>query len=468
MRGLSAAEAIPVVEALWEAGIRIAEVPLNSPEPFETIGRLLAHFGERMTIGAGTVLDVESVEKLAKLGCRFCISPNTNRDVIDAALRAHMTPIPGFATASEAFAAIAAGARILKAFPVGDEPERLAAIKAVLPGDVRIVAVGGVTPGRFSALQAAGADAFGIGSDLYRPGRAAVDVHARARELVRAWQRSAAARPRLLCNPLAAIGEGPNLGGESEIVWVDPIAPRLLRYDLHGQTWREWRLPAPVWSLAALADGAFAGTGDSAFCRITAATQTVAFGPAVNVGAGCRLNDMTIDRRGGLWAGSMHRGLLGGRGALFHAATPEAPARQVAGGLGVANGMAFSDDQRTLYVVDTLARTLLAYPADVEAGTLGEPTIVTDFLGVPGKPDGIAIAPDGSLWVAMWGSGAIVRVAADGALLESIALPAPHVSSLCFDRRGHAFVTTSRMRLSPHALANAPGSGGLFAIDLST
>ncbi len=282
------------------------------------------------------------------------------------------------------------------------------------PGDVRIVAVGGVTPGRFSALQAAGADAFGIGSDLYRPGRAAVDVHARARELVRAWQRSAAARPRLLCNPLAAIGEAPVLGGESEIVWVDPIAPRLLRYDLHGQTWREWRLPAPVWSLAALADGAFAGTGDSAFCRITAATQTVAFGPAVNVGAGCRLNDMTIDRRGGLWAGSMHRGLLGGRGALFHAATPEAPARQVAGGLGVANGMAFSDDQRTLYVVDTLARTLLAYPADVEAGTLGEPTIVTDFLGVPGKPDGMAIAPDGSLWVAMWGSGAIVRVAADG------------------------------------------------------
>jgi sugar lactone lactonase YvrE len=136
----------------------------------------------------------------------------------------------------------------------------------------------------------------------------------------------------------------------------------------------------------------------------------------------------------------------------------------VAHGLGVANGMAFSADETTLFVIDTLARTLLAYPADVVAGTLGEPKVVTDFLGVPGKPDGMAMARDGHLWVAMWGGHSVVELAANGAVLRTLAVPAPHVGSLCFAPDGRLFITTARARLGEQALAQWPGSGGLFAV----
>ena len=138
-----------------------------------------------------------------------------------------------------------------------------------------------------------------------------------------------------------------------------------------------------------------------------------------------------------------------------------APTR-VASGLGVPNGMKLSADGRTLYVVDTLERTLLAYPVD--SGKLGEPVIVSDFLGLPGKPDGMTLAADGTFWVAMWGGGSVVQLAGDGAFLRKIALPAPHVSSLCFASPKRMLVTTSRMRLSPQALSDHPGSGGLFEI----
>jgi sugar lactone lactonase YvrE len=156
--------------------------------------------------------------------------------------------------------------------------------------------------------------------------------------------------------------------------------------------------------------------------------------------------------------------VLAARGTIFHAPAPDAAPVCVANGLGVPNGMGFSDDGGTLFVIDTLARTLLAYPADCAAGTLGEPVIVTDLMGVPGKPDGMALAPDGSFWVAMWGGGCVVRIDSGGALLREIPIPAPHVSSLCFAGDGTLYVTTSRMRMSPQQLAEHPGSGGLFAI----
>ena len=95
---------------------------------------------------------------------------------------------------------------------------------------------------------------------------------------------------------------------------------------------------------------------------------------------------------------------------------------------------------------------------------MGEPVIVSDFLGLPGKPDGMTLAPDGTFWVAMWGGSCVVQLAGDGAFLRQIALPAPHVSSLCFAGPNRLLVTTSRMRLSPQALLDHPGSGGLFEI----
>jgi len=466
LRGLPTRDAIDVVQALFDAGIRVAEVPLNSPDPFDTIALLVREFGDRMSIGAGTVLTLEDVARLAASGCRLCVSPNTNVEVIRASVQHGMVPLPGYSTPSEAFAAIAAGARMLKAFPAGDVERTLPALRAVLPKDVQVIAVGGVTPMAVPSLFAAGAYGFGIGSDLYRPGRSAAEVGARAREWVDAISRGRRAVPRLLCNPEATIGESPLVCDDGSVLWVDPTAPRMLRWD--GHECRSIPLGEPVWSLGRLQDGALVGNGETHFVHIEPDLATLRSGREIDVGAGCRLNDMTVDSRGGLWAGSMHRGVLGGRGALFHAPAWDAPVRRVAEGLGVANGMAFSQEERTLFVVDTLARTLLAYPADVDAGTLGEPVIVTDFLGIPGKPDGLAIDPQGRLWAAMWGGGCIVRLADNGACVETIPLPAPHVGSLCFDKSGTCYVTTARVRMSSQVLAAQPSAGGLFAIDLAS
>ena len=175
---------------------------------------------------------------------------------------------------------------------------------------------------------------------------------------------------------------------------------------------------------------------------------------------------MAVDGQGGLWAGAMHKGVLATRGAIFHAPAVDAEPVLVAEGLGVPNGMAFPEDGRTLFVIDTLARTLLAWP--VRDHALGEPAIVTDFLGLPGKPDGMTIGADGTFWVAMWGGACVAQIAADGATLQLLDVPAPHVSSLCFADDATLFVTTSRMRLSPKALADYPGSGGLFEIKLGS
>jgi sugar lactone lactonase YvrE len=162
----------------------------------------------------------------------------------------------------------------------------------------------------------------------------------------------------------------------------------------------------------------------------------------------------------------MHRGVLATRGAIFHARSLHDPPTRVASGLGVPNGMKVSADGCTLFVIDTLERTLLAYPAD--RGSLGEPAIVSDFLGLPGKPDGMTLGPDDTFWVAMWGGSCIVQLARDGAFLRRIDVPAPHVSSLCFADADRVIVTTSRMRLSPQALADQPGAGGVFEIRLGS
>lgn len=458
LRGLTTTEAVDVGEALYAAGVRLAEVPLNSPDPFTTIAALVAHFQGRMLIGAGTVLTRAAVERLAATGCAFCVAPNTDPAVIAAAIAHGMVPLPGFASATEAFAALAAGARHLKAFPAHGARPRLAALSAVLPAGTTLIAVGGVSPADIGAYRDAGVQAFGVGTDLYRPGRQADDVGRRARTWMQALHAPPAAVATLAHPAQTMVGESPVIAEDGALYWVDPTVPCLLRWDEVHCT--RVPLPEPVWSLGRSGDR-LVGNGETHFVRLGVDGRLDA-GPEIDVGAGCRLNDMVVDRRGGLWAGSMHRGLLSGRGALFHAAGAEAPARRVADGLGVANGMAFAADQRTLFVIDTLARTLLAYPADIEAGTLGEPRVVTDFLGVPGKPDGMAMAADGHLWVAMWGGHAVVELAPNGALLRSIPVPAAHVGSLVFADDGRLFITTARARLSDAELARSPGAGGLF------
>lgn len=460
LRGLTGDDAIAVVEALYAAGVRLAEVPLNSPDPFPTIAALVAHFEGRMLIGAGTVVNTDAVEQLASIGCVFCVSPNTDPAVIAAAVAKGMIPLPGFVTATEAFAAIAAGARHLKAFPAHGARPQLSALSAVLPAGVTLIAVGGASVGDIGTYREAGVRAFGVGTDLYRPGRAADDVGQRAAAWIQALQAPAAPVATLVHAAQATVGESPLVDADGTLCWVDPTVPCLLRWD--GTACTRVPLTEPVWALGRVGSG-LVGNGETHFLRLVA-DGSITAGPEIDVGAGCRLNDMVVDSLGGLWGGSMHRGLLSGRGALFHAGSVELPAHRVAEGLGVANGMAFSADERTLFVIDTLARTLLAYPADIHAGTLGEPRVVTDFLGVPGKPDGMTMGPDGHLWVAMWGGHAVVELAPNGAVLRSIPVPAAHVGSLAFGDDGRLFITTARARLSESDLARSPGAGGLFVV----
>ncbi len=187
LRGVRPGEVEAIGAALVEAGIRIIEVPLNSPQPFESIARLARTCGELALIGAGTVLDPADVARVAEAGGRLIVSPGTDPDVIAATRAAGLVSAPGFFTPSEAFAAIRAGADALKLFPAeAASPAMVKAQRAVLPGDVPLIVVGGITPPAMGAYRAAGADGFGLGSALYTPGLSAPAVAERARAFVTA------------------------------------------------------------------------------------------------------------------------------------------------------------------------------------------------------------------------------------------------------------------------------------------
>lgn len=189
LRGLTPNDAPAIGEALLEAGFRVIEVPLNSPEPFDSIEKLAALAGERAIVGAGTVLKTEDVRRLKDSGGQIVISPNTNADVIREAKALGLISFPAFYTATEAFAAIDAGADALKLFPAEVAgPKGLKALKAVLPKGLPVFPVGGVEPGNLDAWRAAGADGFGIGSAVFKPGDTPEAVFAKARAFVEAWQ----------------------------------------------------------------------------------------------------------------------------------------------------------------------------------------------------------------------------------------------------------------------------------------
>jgi len=194
LRGITPDEVVAVGATLIEAGFRIIEIPLNSPQPFESIARLAQATGDTALIGAGTVLTVADVDRVAAAGGRLVVAPNSDTGVI-AAARAHgMTALPGYFTPTEGFAAIAAGAHGLKLFPAeAAGPATLKAQRAVLPRDVPVFVVGGIAPDTMAPWLAAGADGFGIGSSLYTPGRSASEVGDRARAFIAGL---AAARPK--------------------------------------------------------------------------------------------------------------------------------------------------------------------------------------------------------------------------------------------------------------------------------
>lgn len=187
VRGVRPDEILDHATALYEAGVRGVEVPLNSPDPLESIRLLAEVFGDAMAVGAGTVLTADKVEAVAAAGGRLIVSPNTNVDVIQRAVQLDLVPAPGFGTASEAFAALAAGARHLKLFPaVTYGPAHVKQLKAVLPPEAVVWAVGGAGPDNMADWWAAGCRAFGLGGELYRAGQPVADTAAKARRVVAA------------------------------------------------------------------------------------------------------------------------------------------------------------------------------------------------------------------------------------------------------------------------------------------
>lgn len=190
IRGVRPDEAEAVGAALLDTGIRIVEVPLNSPDPFASIAVLAKRFGNRASIGAGTVLDPADVARVRDSGGELVVSPNTDEAVIAAAVSAGMASAPGYFTPTEAFRAIDAGAHVLKLFPAeAAPPEVLKAQLAVLPKAIPVLAVGGIGPDNMPAYLAAGATGFGLGSGLYSAGRSAAEVRERARAYVAAIKR---------------------------------------------------------------------------------------------------------------------------------------------------------------------------------------------------------------------------------------------------------------------------------------
>ena len=192
LRGLEPDEAVAVGEAIVAAGFVCLEVPLNSPRPLESIRRLRDALDGRALVGAGTVLNVEAARGVAEAGGQMIISPNTDPDVIRATRDMGLMSVPGFFTPSEAFAALDAGAEVLKLFPAEVAgPQGLKAVRAVLPAGTRVYAVGGVAPDSVATWRSAGASGFGIGSAVFKPGKTPAEVGEAARAFVTAWGASA-------------------------------------------------------------------------------------------------------------------------------------------------------------------------------------------------------------------------------------------------------------------------------------
>ena len=190
LRGITPDEALAHVGAVIDAGFDAVEIPLNSPEWEKSIPAVVDAFGDKALIGAGTVLKPEQVDQLAKMGCKLIVTPNIQPDVIRRAVMSYgMTVCPGCATVTEAFTALDAGAQALKIFPSSAfGPDYIKALKAVLPADVPVFAVGGVTPENMAQWINAGCAGAGLGSDLYRAGQSVERTAAQAAAFVKAYR----------------------------------------------------------------------------------------------------------------------------------------------------------------------------------------------------------------------------------------------------------------------------------------
>lgn len=185
LRGIEPERAVRIGTLLADAGFTLAEVPLNSPDPLASIAAMAAALDGRLCIGAGTVLTPDDAERYAAAGARYLVAPNTDPEVIATAQRLALPMLPGCFTATECLAALRAGATMLKLFPADAlGPRGVAGLRAVLPRTTRLVAVGGVGAATISTFAAAGCVGFGIGSELFTPGRAEADLAERATKIL--------------------------------------------------------------------------------------------------------------------------------------------------------------------------------------------------------------------------------------------------------------------------------------------
>jgi 2-dehydro-3-deoxyphosphogalactonate aldolase len=190
LRGVTPDRVVSVSDTLYAAGIRMIEVPLNSPDPFASIAALAACKRSDWIIGAGTVLTVEDARRTRHAGGELVVAPNSDPEVISFCVQSGLKVMPGFATPTEAFQAIKAGARQLKLFPATSYgPKYLQALRAVLPRDVEVFPVGGIGVSNIAEWLAAGATGFGLGSELFRPEYSLADIEQRAAALVEATRR---------------------------------------------------------------------------------------------------------------------------------------------------------------------------------------------------------------------------------------------------------------------------------------
>lgn len=193
IRGVHPEEVLDIGTAIYEAGIGVIEVPLNSPDPFDSIRKLADGLGNECVIGCGTLLKKSDAKRVADAGGEIAVTPNTRPEVIRKCLQQKLEPMPGWATPSEAFAAWRAGARYLKLFPAATYGSgHVKAVRAVLPPEAKVLAVGGVGAADAAEWLAAGADGFGIGSEIYKAGFTADEVHERAKAIVAAIQEARA------------------------------------------------------------------------------------------------------------------------------------------------------------------------------------------------------------------------------------------------------------------------------------
>lgn len=189
LRGVRPDEVEPIGDALVEAGFTLIEVPMNSPDPLVSIGRLARRLEGKALVGAGTVLTPDQVDAVQQAGGQLIISPNSNLSVIARSAEAGLISMPGYFTPTEAFAAVQAGASALKLFPAeAATPTVLKAQRAVLPKELPVLAVGGINPGNMGPWVAAGADGFGLGSALYKPGATAAQVREAAQAFIQGWK----------------------------------------------------------------------------------------------------------------------------------------------------------------------------------------------------------------------------------------------------------------------------------------